>query len=53
MSSHQLQTLKKDSHELGTYAEKLLKKGQADLASKIKKKQQYLDRHIEMAIEAA
>ena len=53
MSSHQLQTLIQDSQELGMYAEKLLKKGKADLASKIKKKQEYLDKHIEIAKEAA
>jgi hypothetical protein len=53
MSSHQLQTLIQDSQELGMYADKLLKKGKADLASKIKKKQQYLDKHIEKAQRAA
>jgi phage shock protein A len=53
MSSNQLQNLMQDSQDLGTYAEKLLKKGKDDLASKIKKKQQYLDDHIKMATEAA
>lgn len=53
MSSHQLQTLIQDSRELGVYVEKLMKKGKVDLASKIKKKQQYLDKHIEKAQKAA
>lgn len=53
MSSNQLQNLMQDSQDLGTYAEKLLKKGKTDLASKIKKKQQYVDKHIQLAREAA
>lgn len=49
MSSYQLQTLKKDSDELGLYAEKLLKKGKDEIAMKILKKQEYLDKCIEEA----
>lgn len=49
MSSYQLQTLMKDSEELGLYAEKLLKKGKDEVAMKILKKQKYLDKCIEEA----
>ena len=42
----QLERLKKDSKELGIYAQKLEKKGNVDRMNKILKKQDFLERRI-------
>jgi len=47
MISAQIERLRKDSRELGSYIKKLEKKGRSDLIHKVSKKQQFIDQHIE------
>lgn len=46
MSEKQLDRLKKDSHELDFYIQKMRKKGRDDLVYKLAKKQAYLNQTI-------
>ena len=46
MTTAQLERLKKDSHELQTYAEKLKKKGLISRMKKILEKRAFLDQRI-------
>lgn len=46
---NQVERLKKDSRELGHYIHKLQKKGKADIAYKIAKRQSFLESAISQA----
>tara|TARA_S200002703_G_scaffold46390_1_gene40240 strand:- start:2587 stop:2757 length:171 start_codon:yes stop_codon:yes gene_type:complete len=49
VESNQLERLKKDSRELGHYIHKLQKRGKADIAYKVMKRQSFLDGAISQA----
>ena len=46
MSEKQLERLKRDSHELDNYIQRLKKKGRNDLVYKLAKKQAFLNQTI-------
>ena len=48
-NSNQLERLRKDSRELGHYIHKLNKKGKADIAYKVAKRQPFLETAIQHA----
>jgi hypothetical protein len=49
VQTNQLERLKKDSQELGHYIHKLNKRGKADIAHKVAKRQLFLDTAISQA----
>jgi hypothetical protein len=49
VESNQLERLRKDSRELGHYIHKLQKRGKADIAYKVAKRQSFLDTAISQA----
>ena len=48
-NTNQLERLRKDSRELGHYIHKLQKKGKADIAYKVAKRQTFLETAIKQA----
>jgi len=50
MVTNQIERLKKDSRELGHYIHKLNKKGKAEAAYRLLKKQAFLDAAIQQVI---
>jgi hypothetical protein len=49
VETNQLERLRKDSRELGHYIHKLNKRGKADIAYKVAKRQSFLDTAISQA----
>ena len=49
VESNQIERLRKDSRELGHYIHKLQKRGKADIAYKVAKRQTFLDTAISQA----
>lgn len=49
VETNQLERLRKDSRELGHYIHKLHKRGKADIAYKVAKRQTFLDTAISQA----
>lgn len=50
MVANQIERLKKDSRELGHYIHKLNKRGKAEAAYKLQKKQAFLDAAIQQVL---